>query len=94
MTGLQVGEGPGPLSNRPYLVVVAPPGPPPALADVRVFLACSDQGVNYATGTWHHPLLALGEVSDFLMIDRAGPGCNCDEIMLDEVGIIEGLPGA
>ena len=34
---------------------------------------------HYAPGTWHHPLLALNAVSDFLVIDRSGPGNNCDE---------------
>lgn len=67
-----------PLSQRPYLVVVAedPAGAP------RAFLARDGQGVNYRAGTWHHPLLALDEVSDFLVIDRAGPGNNCDEVEL------------
>ncbi len=54
-----------PLSGRDYLVVVAPPGEPPTARDLRCFLATAAQGVNYATGVWHHPLLALDEVSDF-----------------------------
>ena len=47
--------------------------------DLRAFLAQPGEGVNYAPGTWHHPLLALNEVSDFLVIDRSGPGNNCEE---------------
>ncbi len=78
-----------PMSGRPYLVVVAPAGDPPKVADLRVFLARGDQGVNYATGVWHHPLLALEAQSDFLVVDRAGPGHNCDEIQLDATGLIE-----
>lgn len=77
-----------PLSGRPYLVVVAPPGKAPGTEDLQVFLARGDQGVNYATGVWHHPLLALDEVSDFLVIDRSGPGHNCDEVALEPAGII------
>lgn len=77
-----------PLSGRPYLVVVAPAGPAPKVEDLRVFLARGDQGVNYAPGVWHHPLLALGEVSDFLVIDRSGPGDNCDEVALEPAGLI------
>lgn len=67
-----------PLGRFPYLVVVAPPGEldPEAL---RAFLATGGQGVNYARGTWHHPLLALGEVCDFLVVDRGGGGHNLDE---------------
>jgi len=68
-----------PLSGRPYLVVVARPGTAPAAGELRAFLAAGDQGVNYAPGVWHHPLLALEAVSDFLVLDRSGPGGNCDE---------------
>lgn len=80
-----------PMSGRRYLVVVAPAGEAPAAEDLRVFLARADQGVNYATGVWHHPLLALDEVCDFLVIDRAGPGHNCDEIQLDTSAAIPAL---
>ena len=78
-----------PLSGGPYLVVVAQAGDAPGVEDLRVFLARGDQGVNYARGVWHHPLLALDGVSDFLVIDRAGEGPNCDEVRLDEPGMIE-----
>jgi ureidoglycolate lyase len=39
--------------------------------------------VNYAKGVWHHPLIALHKVSDFIVMDRIGHGHNCDEITLD-----------
>jgi ureidoglycolate lyase len=67
-----------PLSDRPYLVVVAPPGELDETR-VRAFYAAPRQGVNYARGVWHHPLLALHEVSDFVVVDRGGEGPNCDE---------------
>jgi ureidoglycolate lyase len=79
-----------PMSGRPYLVVVAPAGAPPRVEDLKVFLARGDQGVNYATGVWHHPLLALEGVCDFLVVDRSGPGHNCDEVQLERHGVIEG----
>jgi ureidoglycolate lyase len=72
-----------PLSGRPYLVVVAPASDAPAAQELKAFLATAAQGVNYAPGVWHHPLLALEDVSDFLVVDRAGPGHNCDEVDLD-----------
>lgn len=72
-----------PLQGRPYLVAVAPPGDFHA-GQVRVFRATPDQGVNYARGTWHHFLLALDAESDFLVVDREGPGENLDEIELAE----------
>lgn len=78
-----------PMSDRPYLVVVAPAGEAPQASDIRVFLARGDQGVNYAPGVWHHPLLALGETSDFVVIDRSGPGNNCDEVQLQRHCLID-----
>jgi ureidoglycolate lyase len=67
-----------PLADLPWLVVVAPddngsPGVP------RAFLAHGRQGVNYHANVWHHPLMALGEVSDFLVVDRDGAGANLEE---------------
>lgn len=67
-----------PLSPHPYLVVVA--SSPDAVP--RAFLAQQYQGINLHRGTWHHPLLALAARSDFLVIDRAGEGDNCDEALL------------
>ena len=69
-----------PLSGRPYLVAVAPPGAfDPAL--IRLFRAGPDQGVHYRKGVWHHFLLVLEE-SDYLVVDRTGPGDNCEEVEL------------
>lgn len=80
-----------PLSGRPFLVAVAPPGvfDPGA---VRLFRAAPGQGVNYAPGVWHHFLLALEAQSDFLVIDRAGPGGNLDEVELSPSDWIEVVP--
>ncbi|HYJ29950.1 MAG TPA: ureidoglycolate lyase [Allosphingosinicella sp.] len=70
-----------PLSGRLYLVAVAPAGPFDP-AEIRLFRAEPDQGVHYRKGVWHHFLLVLDK-SDFLVIDRAGRGDNCEEIALD-----------
>jgi ureidoglycolate lyase len=72
-----------PLCPHPYLVVVAPPGDLDENA-IRVFLAEPGQGVNYHAGTWHHFCLALDAESDFLVVDRIGPGPNCDEYTLQK----------
>ena len=77
-----------PLSGRPYLIVVARPGTAPRAEDLHCFAARADQGINYAPGVWHHPLLALQAPSDFLVIDRAGPGGNCDEYELTTAVLI------
>ena len=72
-----------PLDASPYLIVVALPGPL-VFENFRAFITEGWQGVNYARNTWHHPLLALGKVSDFVVIDRGGPGNNCIEENLTE----------
>ena len=70
-----------PLSGQPFLVVVAPAGQLPDTPSMRCFLCGQGQGINYAPGTWHHPLLGIGAQSDFLVIDRAGPPgeVDCEE---------------
>lgn len=73
-----------PMSPLPYLVVVCGGREAPDLALLRCFFAEPGQGVNYAPGTWHHPLLALHEVCDFVVVDRGGPGENCDEVTLPD----------
>jgi ureidoglycolate lyase len=71
-----------PMGTNAYLVVVAPAGEFDVNA-IEVFIANSNQGVNYHKGTWHHFCLALGSESDFLVVDRGGEGDNCDVLELD-----------
>ncbi|MDB5722341.1 MAG: allA [Alphaproteobacteria bacterium] len=70
-----------PLSGRPFLVAVAPAGRFDPAA-IHLFHAEPNQGVQYRKGVWHHFLLAQGGESDFLVVDRAGPGDNCEEVEL------------
>jgi ureidoglycolate lyase len=70
-----------PLSRHPYLVVVAAPGKFDERS-IRVFLGRPGEGVNYAKGAWHHGLFALNAESDFIVVDRGGPGVNCEEVSL------------
>jgi ureidoglycolate lyase len=72
-----------PLNDKPYLVVVAPAGELDA-TKIHAFVTTGWQGVNYAKGVWHHPLIALGEVSDFIVVDRGGEGLNLNEQDLAE----------
>lgn len=76
-----------PMSGGSYLVAVAPAGDFDP-ARIRLFRAEPRQGVHYRKGTWHHFLLVLEE-SDFLVIDRAGPGDNCEEVELAPGGEIQ-----
>lgn len=72
-----------PLGDSPYIVIVAPAGELD-MRQAEVFIASSDQGVNYHKGTWHHYSLATEKVSDFLVIDRIADDENCDEVTLAE----------
>lgn len=67
-----------PLQNAPWLAVVAAdedgvPGPPQA------FLLNGNQGIQYNRNVWHHPLISMERVSDFLVVDRQGEGNNLEE---------------
>ena len=71
-----------PLDPALAFVVVVAADP---AAEPQAFLARRGQGVNYHRGTWHHPLIALERVGDFLVVDRGGEGHNCDEVALDTI---------
>lgn len=72
-----------PLSGFRFAVVVAPAGEAVDVADLRAFVSDGRQGINYHRGTWHMPLIALESAQEFLIVDRAGGGPNCEEQMLD-----------
>jgi ureidoglycolate lyase len=72
-----------PLSQDPFLVVVAPdaggvPGTP------RAFLTAPGQGVNYLRNVWHGVLTPLARTAAFLIVDRIGPGTNLEEYRFGE----------
>jgi ureidoglycolate lyase len=75
-----------PLQDDAWLVVVAPDndlGDAPDFSKLVCFGATGSQGVSYAKGVWHHPLLVLVPAQDFLIIDRKGDGHNLDEVWHD-----------
>jgi ureidoglycolate lyase len=77
-----------PLNGQSFLVVVAEdkdgePGEP------QVFLAKGGQGVNYHRNVWHHPLMTLNVVADFLVVDRTGEELNLQEVDYPEAYMIE-----
>jgi ureidoglycolate lyase len=70
-----------PLGNARFVVVVAEDGPHARPGEMSAFVSNGRQGVNYRRGVWHHPLLALDEPVDFLVVDSTSDE-NCEEIAL------------
>jgi len=69
-----------PMERHAWLAVVADRPEPDAC---RAFLARGDQGLQIARGIWHHPLLVLQPMHDFLVADRSGSGNNLEEHHFD-----------
>ena len=78
-----------PLQDRDWLIVVADPQLPLDATTLRAFRANGRQGINYMRNVWHFPLLVLEPFSDFLIIDRKGPGNNLEEAKIAEKVVIE-----
>ncbi len=77
-----------PLSGEEYLVLVADAVEELTADNLHLFIARADQGINYHKNTWHHPVLGLNKVCDFLVVDRKGGGNNCEEFFFgDDVKI-------
>ena len=74
-----------PLVARPFLVLVAPPGDRPE--NIIGFKTMAGQGINYGRGVWHHPLIALDQSTDFLVVDRHAKDENCDEVALEHLDL-------
>jgi ureidoglycolate lyase len=68
-----------PLNGHPFLVIVAPAGDTLERTAVRAYLSDGRQGINLRPGVWHHYQVSLMQVSDYLVIDRIGPGANFEE---------------
>ncbi|QUM78519.1 ureidoglycolate lyase [Moritella sp. 24] len=74
-----------PLLGNAYLILVAAPtrdlnSDRLDSQTIRGFISDGSQGVNYHKGVWHHPILALTDQDQFLVVDRAGSGNNCEEV--------------
>ena len=78
-----------PLQRRPFPVIVAPPGDHPRAEEIRGFISDGKQGINYRKGVWHHYQISLGGSADYLVLDRAGPGGNFEEWVLERPLLID-----
>jgi ureidoglycolate lyase len=52
-----------------FLVVVGPGAESPRPEDLVAFITNGHQGIQLATGIWHHPLLSL-DAGEYLIVDR------------------------
>jgi ureidoglycolate lyase len=57
-----------PMNARRYLVVVAEGDDAPDLTTLSAFVAEGPQAITYHPGIWHHPMIALDDVIDFVCI--------------------------
>lgn len=74
-----------PMVVARYLVCVAPTGADgqPVVDQLRAFLCAPGQGVAYAPGTWHHPMVALDGPGDFAMLAwEDGTALDCEVLQL------------
>ncbi|MDP1823690.1 MAG: ureidoglycolate lyase [Archangium sp.] len=70
-----------PMIVSRYLVCVAPtlPDGGPDVARLAAFTCVPGQGVAYAPGTWHHPMVALDAPGEFAMLAwEDGTALDCE----------------
>lgn len=71
-----------PMVCRRFLVVVAPTAPDggPDVSGLRAFVCGPGQGISYGVGVWHHPIIALDDDADFVMLAwEDGTSLDCIE---------------
>ncbi|KAA8908924.1 ureidoglycolate hydrolase [Sphaerosporella brunnea] len=84
------------LSSSPdaatyYVVIVAPTGKDgmPVLEELRAFRARGDQAVTYSAGTWHAPMVVVGErpVEFCVLVAENGTALDCEEVFIGGGGV-------
>ena len=63
-----------PRDKQPFIVVVAPAHDTPKTEQIKAFISNGEQGVNYARGVWHFPLISLEDDNQFIVVDRKHNG--------------------
>jgi ureidoglycolate lyase len=54
-----------PMNASRYVAVVALGGDEPDLRTLRAFVVPGSAAISYRPGVWHHPMIALDQVTDF-----------------------------
>lgn len=77
-----------PLFDKPIIVVVAERSAVPDPAQLKAFVSNGAQGINFHRNIWHMPLIGLHTGEKFVIVDRDGPGNNCDKYNFDDSIVI------
>ncbi|MFC6632873.1 ureidoglycolate lyase [Microbulbifer taiwanensis] len=80
-----------PMHGERFVVVVAPKGESIDPSEVRAFVTDGHQGVNYRAGMWHGVQSVIERRGEFVVVDRGGPGNNCEEYPLELRVEVEGV---
>ncbi len=72
-----------PMFDSPVAIVVAPKGESVTSANLQAFETNGRQGFNFHAGVWHMPLISEKKGRVFVVVDRSGPGNNCEELTFD-----------
>ncbi len=81
-----------PMFDEPVALVVAAKDSDVTGADLRAFVTNGKQGFNFHAGVWHMPLVSEEKGRMFVIVDRAGPGNNCDELTFENEKIELQIP--
>jgi ureidoglycolate lyase len=81
-----------PMFTQPVVLVVGPKDKAPKSEYLQAFLTNGQQGFNFHAGVWHMPLISEEAGRVCLIVDRSGPGNNCDEHTLENENIELSLP--
>ena len=73
-----------PKRDSKFLVVVAEASETINVNNLRLFITNGRQGINFKRGVWHHFLLTVGSVQEFVVIDRSNPDDNTEEVDLKQ----------
>ena len=65
----------------------------PDMSTLRAFMANEDQGINFAAGIWHHPLIALESATDFAcVVYEDGTRDDCHIVEMEEELLVDVPP--
>jgi ureidoglycolate lyase len=77
-----------PMNESPIIIAVTEPSETVDLSKLKAFISNGKQGINYNKNVWHIPAICLDKEQQFIILDRGGPGENCDVVNLDDAEII------